>query len=371
MVGSGLLMHRTGNGRNGKSGLDKIKGIFALDCMFRRLPEPFSFRRPLFSLFLASILGLALAIVSPSLGEGHSALARHIAPDALSVPVSETAPAEIPSARPDLAHGGNGLFYLNARHDDAHVARFISPDWWDPTHQGVGTNRYSYGDNNPINVPDPSGHSSMMGHNGGPPMGDDLDDDSDGDGIPNFMDHHPQVNDNMVRQIDPMGAGPSGPGALGGLIGVYMHGAQQRTLAAEKTFQAIKTVGDPQETNAKIGLAPKMHAALSENIARDIAKKIGAENIDSIHYNRPLNAVFKDVTDPRRPDVTVVAKDGRVVLGEVASPSQTTNEMRAKLDSMARSVARGGRQVDTQLDNSMSKDSKPEEEKTYNPNSSD
>jgi hypothetical protein len=38
-------------------------------------------------------------------------------------------------------------------------ARFISPDTWDPTLPGVGTNRYSYSENDPINKSDPSGHS--------------------------------------------------------------------------------------------------------------------------------------------------------------------------------------------------------------------
>ncbi|MGO4339875.1 RHS repeat-associated core domain-containing protein, partial [Labrys sp. KB_33_2] len=51
-----------------------------------------------------------------------------------------------------------GLLYLNARYYDPHIARFVSPDWWDPTQEGVGTNRYSYAGNNPINAKDPSGH---------------------------------------------------------------------------------------------------------------------------------------------------------------------------------------------------------------------
>ncbi|MGN8120019.1 RHS repeat-associated core domain-containing protein, partial [Labrys sp. 22185] len=37
-----------------------------------------------------------------------------------------------------------GLLYLNARYYDPHIARFVSPDWWDPTQEGVGTNRYAY-----------------------------------------------------------------------------------------------------------------------------------------------------------------------------------------------------------------------------------
>ena len=38
-------------------------------------------------------------------------------------------------------------------------ARFISPDTWDPTEPGVGTNRYSYSENDPVNKSDPNGHS--------------------------------------------------------------------------------------------------------------------------------------------------------------------------------------------------------------------
>lgn len=51
-----------------------------------------------------------------------------------------------------------GLAYLNARYYDPVLARFIQPDWWDPTDPGVGTNRYAYGANNPILHKDPSGN---------------------------------------------------------------------------------------------------------------------------------------------------------------------------------------------------------------------
>ncbi|MCJ9750670.1 hypothetical protein MOV61_08060 [Neorhizobium sp. BETTINA12A] len=38
-------------------------------------------------------------------------------------------------------------------------ARFISPDDWDPTMEGVSTNRYAYAQNDPVNKSDPNGHS--------------------------------------------------------------------------------------------------------------------------------------------------------------------------------------------------------------------
>jgi RHS repeat-associated protein len=64
-----------------------------------------------------------------------------------------------------------GFLYLNARYYDPALARFISPDWWDPNQPGVGTNRYTYSDNDPINNADASGHQTTnggVGHNSSP-----------------------------------------------------------------------------------------------------------------------------------------------------------------------------------------------------------
>ncbi|PDT00054.1 hypothetical protein CO666_32645, partial [Rhizobium chutanense] len=52
-----------------------------------------------------------------------------------------------------------GLMYLNARYYDPAFGRFISPDDWDPIKEGVGTNRYAYAGNDPVNSSDPNGHS--------------------------------------------------------------------------------------------------------------------------------------------------------------------------------------------------------------------
>jgi RHS repeat-associated protein len=52
-----------------------------------------------------------------------------------------------------------GLQYLNARYYDALMGRFITPDWWDVTKPGVGTNRYAYSGNDAVNASDPSGNT--------------------------------------------------------------------------------------------------------------------------------------------------------------------------------------------------------------------
>ncbi|WP_322418008.1 RHS repeat-associated core domain-containing protein [Mesorhizobium huakuii] len=70
-----------------------------------------------------------------------------------------------------------GLLYLNARYMDPVLGRFISPDDWDPTKDSVGTNRYAYAKNDPVNKSDQNGHTSLAdalglgGIFGGPAVG--------------------------------------------------------------------------------------------------------------------------------------------------------------------------------------------------------
>jgi RHS repeat-associated protein len=51
-----------------------------------------------------------------------------------------------------------GLQYLNARYYDPKLGLFTQPDWWEVTAPGVGTNRYAYSFNDPVNLNDPGGH---------------------------------------------------------------------------------------------------------------------------------------------------------------------------------------------------------------------
>jgi RHS repeat-associated protein len=55
-----------------------------------------------------------------------------------------------------------GLQYLNARYYDPVLGMFIQPDWFDVTKPGVGTNRFSYSFNDPINKADPSGNDVIF-----------------------------------------------------------------------------------------------------------------------------------------------------------------------------------------------------------------
>ena len=74
---------------------------------------------------------------------------------------SWTDPAAIPDAKGWIGERydvGAGLQYLNARYYDPKLGIFLQPDWWEVTEPGVGTNRYAYSANDPINAKDPSGN---------------------------------------------------------------------------------------------------------------------------------------------------------------------------------------------------------------------
>ncbi|MER9600384.1 RHS repeat-associated core domain-containing protein, partial [Mesorhizobium sp. M0244] len=62
--------------------------------------------------------------------------------------------------------------YLNARYMDPVLGRFISPDDWDPTKESVGTNRYAYAQNDPVNKSDQNGHA-VDPNAGKDPLGED------------------------------------------------------------------------------------------------------------------------------------------------------------------------------------------------------
>jgi RHS repeat-associated protein len=55
-----------------------------------------------------------------------------------------------------------GLTYLHARYYDAALGRFLSPDWWDASDPGVGTDRYGYSLGDPVNKSDANGHACLV-----------------------------------------------------------------------------------------------------------------------------------------------------------------------------------------------------------------
>lgn len=69
-----------------------------------------------------------------------------------------TAKAETKAFLGERYDADAGLMYLNARYYDPELGIFIQPDWFEVTEKGVGTNRYAYAHNDPINKMDPNGN---------------------------------------------------------------------------------------------------------------------------------------------------------------------------------------------------------------------
>ncbi|CAN7654849.1 RHS repeat-associated core domain-containing protein [Pararhizobium sp. LjRoot235] len=129
-----------------------------------------------------------------------------------------------------------GLLYQNARYMDPKFGRFIQPDTWDPTMEGVGTNRYAYAGNDPVNKSDPNGHTfwdavkSIFGGSGNseaapsnwrangsaPPMGD------------NYF-HSPETTADTLIESGAKRAFGLGPGVF---LGAYFGGNSEKGAGA-------------------------------------------------------------------------------------------------------------------------------------------
>ncbi len=138
-------------------------------------------------------------------------------------------------------------------------ARFISPDTWDPTAPGVGTNRYAYSENDPVNKSDPSGHSVS------PDVSDYGSEGTDGSGNDSAVEQSEQskavtetadtrVNDRdkkeqepastpVATMADPPGSkkfdlvGPFGGGGSGSRAGGGGRSSAPASIAAPRTIQ--------------------------------------------------------------------------------------------------------------------------------------
>lgn len=199
-------------------------------------------------------------------------------------------------------------------------ARFISPDTWDPTIEGVGTNRYAYAGNDPINKSDPNGHIfETIWDVGNVAWG--L-----GSAVNNAW------NGNWSNAAADLGgvaidAGATLiPGIPGGATTAIHLGRIEAKIVAE-TAQSVAKV-DASWASKIHGVAQKTgkdtwHADVSYAKAVEYAKD---PNVGSVHLNRSIDSALgtKGVSR-QRPDVTVVYKDGKTVhICECISPSQTS-----------------------------------------------
>ncbi len=247
------------------------------------------------------------------------------------------------------------LSYLHARYYDPMLSRFLTPDTWDPMLPGVDINRYAYAGNDPVNGSDPNGHrvplrfielpeymefNTFGGRLMAPPT-------NGGFGELTYMSESDFPNAAEVESLTSRYTGE----------GYWFPGVKAFGEALEnRRFSNIPQHGNQQDTKGP-GLNGSEHAARSENLARDIVRSEGARNVDRIYYHSNLRTIAPGVTLSKFPDVAVVLRNGDIILGEVASPSQNERDQRAKLNEMAAAVRASGRNVRTELDREMSRGS--------------
>jgi hypothetical protein len=199
--------------------------------------------------------------------------------------------------------------------------RFISPDTLDPTLPGVGTNRYAYAANDPINKSDPSGHiieSAWDAANAAYGWASFADNWSQGNYISAGFDAIGASIDSAATMTPfvPGGAtaGIAGARKLGSAIGdaVGLGGK-----AIDPNW-ASKISGFGQQTGKDT-----WHADSSYETAVEFAKD---PNVASVRLNQKEGN--------RRPDVTVTYKDGSKHVCECVSSTQSAQSQDKKVKTM-------------------------------------
>ncbi len=188
-----------------------------------------------------------------------------------------------------------GLIYLNARYMDPIFGRFISPDDWDPVLEGVGTNRYAYAGNDPVNKADNNGHQEI-GFDGGL-IGAYAEADSDEERAA-VLDAHLQA------QLD---TDPTGVVDLARAIkdkdekaiAIALFGvANPHTRAAQKAYKAAKELAEKvKASKTPIIGKPKTVAIVDKNgkVYTGRSTGIGGPGTKSPDTNPAVRSDFDDV----------------------------------------------------------------------------
>ncbi|MGK6317755.1 polymorphic toxin type 28 domain-containing protein, partial [Neorhizobium sp. DT-125] len=208
----------------------------------------------------------------------------------------------------------------------------ISPDDWDPTLEGVGTNRYAYAQNDPINKSDPNGHQSI-GHNGGPPL-DPLDPDGDG---------KIDVNDQIFDPIKPDALSLDKPGSMLGLaIGLaildaltdadpltstqrdVVQGIENRITNTlnEKHYEAVRAELEGKVVATKPNGAPYDH--ITEVREAMVGQITAAKNLQTALGSPSLNPAAKETIEQALSKASKSIDDAKKALN--GETTQTTHD---------------------------------------------
>lgn len=165
-----------------------------------------------------------------------------------------------------------GLQYLNARYYDPELSLFLQPDWFEVTKAGVGTNRFSYSHNDPVNKFDPNGNQdapSSMSRD----EEEELEEKCAGGCVSSLT-----YGEQMSNVCEAGGCAIVAVGATGGvgILAEFGTGA----LAAAATL----TLGVEELTSAASGIPTVGAGAKASKATREVAAPTDlAKRVDEIH----------------------------------------------------------------------------------------
>jgi hypothetical protein len=180
-------------------------------------------------------------------------------------------------------------------------ALFIQADWWDPTEPGVGTNRYAYSGNDPVNRLDPNGNYYAEGANSDRHLGIDERDESDVEAFTECTSTHCFSgivrDDETISTIDGPRVSADNFAAHPGNVGLQAAGVITGEIDAATAMANVGSVFNSLNGGPSVTLRPG--SSLNSPIPGRVQSRVNIPNGDKTagwshvvdrHYNPQRNA---------------------------------------------------------------------------------
>ena len=156
---------------------------------------------------------------------------------------------------------------------------FIQPDWLDPTMQGVGTNRYAYSFNDPINNMDPGGNQCIGGYCGPTDLTGWFEQDFGGGPILGYQNNAQAVTKSLGKTIeDTTLTGLSLVPGAGAIASIAMGENAAVAIGMELTGPA----GDALKLGGKLAKAGITKIGYMQKTYRESFSQVGKEVLSDI-----------------------------------------------------------------------------------------
>jgi len=220
-----------------------------------------------------------------------------------------------------------GLEYLNARYYDPRMGLFLQPDWWEVTQPGVGTNRYAYSFNDPVNGKDQSGHNCSFSGGSGfcerASVYDKLD----------LEFSSPQYNTRYFAAARDL---TTNLGSMDAPSGSYVSGIDKETRGyLDRLGKKIGEFNNAQAKNIREGKIKERGRSLDKSLARDEQGFIENELKDLARVNPSLHQKVVDAMNSNSNDLGLATKSLSKLAGDgmvVDAVDKTKSQLGRNID---------------------------------------